>query len=489
MNADVIYTGADDGRLMGTRDGGENWTELTPDVEMLPERTYVSRVVPSAHREGTVYATFDGHQTGDYSPHVFRSDDYGASWTRITTGLPEWSVNVITEHADAENLLFLGNEVGVYLSLDRGQSWHRLDNGFPTVPVDDLKIHPRANDLIVGTHGRGIWLLEDLGPLEELARTPALASGAHLYRIGRVEDWRNWSYQEWTGRAEFRASNPPNGAKIRYWIPAPTVPEGEDDSADMEEATAVEMSDEGEMSGGDDDTLDIVITTPSGEAVRTLNGPSTPGAHEVMWDFRIDPPFTREGGGGGGFFGGGNQGPKVMPGVYQVRVEYEGSTLLGDMVVRMDPRIEVDRDALQARQGALMEVHALQKPEAEAGRVLDRMGEQLDGLEEMLEAADSVPSEISDEIESIREAADEAEDDLDDLGIGFARFTIESSTTRPTEDQFRVIERAWEEMPGILNRINELVTQRMPALYERVSEADMTHPGEAVEMPDRRGGN
>ncbi|MEE8148488.1 MAG: hypothetical protein V3T24_12845, partial [Longimicrobiales bacterium] len=121
MNPDVIYTGSDDGRLMGTRDRGATWADLTPSLPVdLPDNTYVSRVVASNVREGRVYATFDGHQTADFRPYVYASEDYGATWASISSGLPTWSVNVIVEHPDAQRLLFVGSEVGVYVSTDRG---------------------------------------------------------------------------------------------------------------------------------------------------------------------------------------------------------------------------------------------------------------------------------------------------------------------------------------------------------------------------------
>ena len=160
FNADVIYAGTDDGNVQVTMDGGESWTNVVGNIPGLPERTYVSRLAPSAHAAGRVYATFDGHRNGDYSAYVYVSENYGEDWSRIDDGLPDgWSVNVITEHHRAENLLFVGNEIGIYVSVDRGEGWTRIKNNFPTVPVDDLVIHPRENDLMVGTHGRSAWIM------------------------------------------------------------------------------------------------------------------------------------------------------------------------------------------------------------------------------------------------------------------------------------------------------------------------------------------
>ena len=169
LNANLIYVGTDDGNVQVTQDGGGTWTDLTPRIRDLPERTYVSRLVPSRFVEGRVYATFDGHRNNDFAPYVYVSDDYGQRWRDITEGLPHgWSVNVIVEHHNNEMLLFLGNEIGVYFSIDQGNSWNRLKNNLPTVSVDDIVIHPRENDLVVGTHGRSIWVMNDVTPLEQM---------------------------------------------------------------------------------------------------------------------------------------------------------------------------------------------------------------------------------------------------------------------------------------------------------------------------------
>jgi photosystem II stability/assembly factor-like uncharacterized protein len=478
MNADVLYTGADDGRLMGTRDGGTTWTDLTANVPGLPANTYVSRIAASAHQEGRVYATFDGHYTADFAPYVYRSDDYGSSWTRITNGLPDWSVNVIIEHPDAQDLLFLGNEVGVFVSLDRGGSWHRLQHGMPVVPVDDLHVHPDENDLVVGTHGRGIWIMDDVTPLEELARSPTLVDGPHLYGIGRVVDWRSFRVQEWTAQGEFRLRNPPNGARIRYWIP-----EGGAEDEGSETAT--------EDRGGD--RIDLQIMTATGEKVRTLQGPGTPGAHEIFWDFRIEPAYEARGGGGGwrgGFFGGGSpQGPKVLPGVYQVQMDHGGTTALGDMVVRLDPRLQVERSDLMSRQEALMSAYHLAKPNYEAGQALRRVSRQLDDIDELLDEASEAPEQIAAEMDALREHVTDLDDDLDDLGAGSLQFRIEGSTTRPSEDVLQLLDDAWEGIGPVIERINEVVTERMPALYRMLNDAGVrADPGEPVAIPARRGG-
>ena len=488
-NPDVLYTGSDDGRVMGTQDGGVTWVDLTPGIEGVPANTYVSRLVASAVSEGRVYATFDGHYSGDFAAYVYVSDDFGASWRSITTGLPNSSVNILAEHPDQENLLFVGNEVGLYVSTDRGSNWSPLMNGLPTVPVDDVKIHPDQNDLIIGTHGRGIWVLDNIAPLEELAAGSVASGSPYLFRVGRAVDWRTFGIQEWTGSGEFRVPNPANGARIRYWIPERAMTADDDDGEDDD-------------SGGDDDaaheesgnpdsdtaTLAINITTATGQEVRSLEGPSTPGAHEVIWDFRLDPPYVTAADTGGGGGGGPVRGPKVLPGVYQIQIEFGETTMLGDLVVRQDPRIEVSRPDLAARQAAIMSAYSLEGTAWKAGQAILRLRDQLGDVDDLLRDAESPPDALSEEVAAIREELGDISDDLDRYSLRRTRSAMEASTTRPTEDQLQLVDKAWNETPAIIARLNAVISTRMTALNRSLDQANIrADPGEIVEIPIRGG--
>ncbi len=491
MRPDVLYTGSDDGRIMGTQDGGVNWVDLTPGIRDLPTNTYVSRLVASNARESRVYATFDGHYSGDFAPYVYVSDDFGETWTSITAGLPNSSVNILAEHPDQENLLFVGNEVGLYVSTDRGSSWAALMNGLPTVPVDDIKIQPDHNDLIIGTHGRGIWVMDNITPLDELAAGSVEASRSYLFRVGRAVDWRNFRNQEWTASGEFRIPNPSTGARIRYWLPeeATMADDDADDSDDPDDEAADEEESADAEQEADDDSIDIQITTATGQEVRTLEGPSSPGAHEVIWDFRLDPPYeTEQATGGGGGFGGPVQGPKVLPGVYQIQIEYGKTTMLGDLVLRQDPRIEVSRGDLAARQAAIMSAYGLETSIHDAGQAILRLRDQLGDVDDLLNDADDASETLGEEVKAIKEDLGSISDDLDDLSVRRTRSAIEGSTTRPTEDQIEAVDKAWSDVPGIIERLNTVISERMPALNRSLDDANVrADPGDVVEIPTRGG--
>jgi photosystem II stability/assembly factor-like uncharacterized protein len=330
LNAQVIYTGAQDGTVQLTRDGGKHWTNLTKNFPGLPQYTYCSTVLPSRHAAGRVYATFDGHYSDDYKPYVYVSDDFGATWRAIVAGLPSTGINRIREHPSDPNFLVLGHERGVHFSTNAGANWTALSlvTNFPTVPADDIAIQARDNALVIGTHGRGIWILDDLGVLQVLT-AQNLASDAALAPMGAAHQIVTHQVQGWYGAQEFFAPNPAFDADINYYV-----------------------------RNGASGQATIEITDVYGNVVRTMTGPAVKGMNHVGWNLRAEAPAPppdsaasaagaaggRGGRGGGGAGGGGGRGgqavgPLVPPGTYTVIVNIPGvaKPLRGDVTVAADP--------------------------------------------------------------------------------------------------------------------------------------------------------
>ena len=487
LDAALLYVGSDDGKVHVTRDGGASWTDVTGNIPGLPERTYVSRVVASAHDIATVYATFDGHRNDDFAAHVYVSTNYGESWRRIVGGLPETSVNVITEHHRTAGLLFVGNEVGVFFSVDGGERWITLDDDLPTVPVDDIKIHPRENDLVLGTHGRGIYIMEDITPLEGLTGE-VLAAAAHLFPVRRATLYNPYTPQGWTPGV-YVSPNPAAGALVRYYL-------GEN----LPAAAAMDASSEANGDGGEDGMssdasgqVKITILDGGGEVVRELTGPGAAGIQQVRWDLRIEPPYTPSGPpqqGGGGFQGGQARGPRVLPGTYTVRLEAAGGTQEEQVVVRLDPRVEMSRADLQARQAALMSAYDLARPVYEAGQAARRVTTQLMEVSALLREEEPASEAFNEEVSGLLEEARELGRDINQAAAGArGAGAMESSSTRPTTDQLWQLDQAWEKVPPLIERLNEIVTDEMPALYRQLDEQGIRpDPGEAVTIPARRRG-
>ena len=237
--AGVIWVGTDDGNLQVTRDGGKTWVNTRNSVRGVPASTWVDRVEASHFDPAVAYAVFDGHRDNRFNSWIYRTRDYGKTWTNITSNIPDGQVmHVIREDLRNPNLLFAGTEFAVWASLDGGKKWSRFMNGMPTVATQDLVIHPRDNDLVAGTHGRSIFIADDITPLQQL--TPEiLAQPAHLFEQRTATIWENLSRGGQRGHFWFGGENPPsvvpegslprsgmsNGAMITYYLKSsPSAP-------------------------------------------------------------------------------------------------------------------------------------------------------------------------------------------------------------------------------------------------------------------------
>lgn len=308
----VYWAGTDDGNIQVSKDGGTTWTEVGKNIPGGPLEYYVSRIEPSYTEPGTAYASLDGHRNDDLKPYIFVTRNYGAGWTSISGNLPAWG-NVNTVRADPKNprLLYAGTEFGFFISVDEGAEWKQLMPGLPVVRIDDVVIHPRENDLVLSTHGRSVWVMDDISPLQQL--TPAvLAADATLFDPREAVAWKEdiSRRRSVTGAKRFRGENAPAGTAISYYLKAP--------------AGGVKL---------------VVTDLATGNVFRTLNGTGDAGINRVQWNLCSDSrPFAPGqggfgGGGGGGCAGGGGGGGQggpaqvartAQPGVYRVTLSVGG---------------------------------------------------------------------------------------------------------------------------------------------------------------------
>ncbi len=209
----VIWCGTDDGNVQITRDAGKTWKNVVKSITGLPPFTWCSRIESSHFEAGTAYAAFDGHRNDDYNTYVYKTSDYGKTWKSLKSNLLFGWVNVIREDLKNKNLLFVGTELGIYASLDSGKTWFSVKNNLPTAAVDDIAVHPRENDLIIGTHGRGIWILDDISPLQEMT-DGLLQSDFYLFRIRPTTQYYPATTREIYSRPYHAERNPVYGMNI-----------------------------------------------------------------------------------------------------------------------------------------------------------------------------------------------------------------------------------------------------------------------------------
>lgn len=323
--AGVLYVGTDDGRVQVSRDAGRTWVDVASRVPGLPARSWIAGLEASRHRDGTVYLTVDNHRSDDFGNYVYRSTDYGQTWVSIAADLPPGRVaRTLREDPRNPSVLYLGTELGLFVTIDGGASWLSFRQNMPTLAINDLVVHSRDNDLILATHGRGVWILDDLSAVQELAT--AAASGSYLFSPSPAFQIRHTNLAAHTGDMIFRGENPPPGGVIDYWL------------------------------GREGATPSLAVHDRTGQLVRTLTATRQRGVNRVTWDLRHDDivastPVSARGaagggppaGGRGGRGGGGTrlQGPLVDPGDYLVRLTVDGQTTEKTIAVGEDPRLDI----------------------------------------------------------------------------------------------------------------------------------------------------
>ncbi len=328
----LIWVGTDDGNLQITHDDGKTWTNVVGNVPGLPKNSWVNWVQASNFEAGTAYAAFDRHTYGDMAPYVFRTTDYGKTWTPLVTPQDSKGVrgyaHVIKEDLVSPNLLFLGTEFGLWVSIDGGKQWAQFKGShFPAVAVRDLAIHPRDNDLVLATHGRGIWIIDDISPWREL--TPELMSKEIAFVAGRPTQQRIEAQGGWAnGDAVFVGNNPPDAAVINYY-----------------QRTR-------HLFG----KLKIEVVDSSGRVVDDLPASKRPGLNRVTWSMHEKPPRVPP---AAQIAFAGTRGPRVLPGEYTVRLTKAGNTYETKLTVGLDRRDKFDAADRKLQYEAAMRVHAL----------------------------------------------------------------------------------------------------------------------------------
>jgi hypothetical protein len=270
----VVWAGTDDGNLQVSRDAGTTFTEVGKNLPGLPanHQYWISRVDASHFDAGTAYVSVDGHRNDDLKPYIFVTRDYGTTFQSITNNLPAFgNVQVIREDPKNKDLLYVGTEFGLYISLDGGKQWEKFMNNYPTVRTDDILVHARDGDLIAATHGRSVWIVDDITPLQQL--TPGVqAQDAALFDIRPAIAYLNDQQrgQHLGGQKLFVGENAPRGATINYYLKT--------------------------AASGD---VKVSVADGSGRTLCTSDGPKKAGINRVQWNLGA-PLLAPQGGGGGG---------------------------------------------------------------------------------------------------------------------------------------------------------------------------------------------
>jgi photosystem II stability/assembly factor-like uncharacterized protein len=367
--AGLYYAGADDGRVHVSRDGGKTWVNITAKFPNLPENAAAGTLAPSAFDEATAYATFNNHRADDYNPYVYVTTDYGNKWTSLAATLPKGqTVNCLTEDPKNPNVLYLGTEFGLFVSLDKGQHWTRLKNNLPTVPIDEITIHPRDNDMLLATHGRSIWILDDLTPIQEAAE--AMKTTISMFGVRPAMQFNpSNEYASFAGDRRFWGTNPEFGAAISFY---------------SKEAPK---------------DVRLTVRDSAGAVVREMSGADLKNVHNsginrTYWDLRHQPVETPRGRGAqGGGGGGASPGPFVLPGEYRVTLTVDGREV-GTRPVRVlgDALIKISDTDRKTQHDTALALNELQRSMNEAAAAVGAANDEIRTIQDLLKLVASPPS-------------------------------------------------------------------------------------------------
>lgn len=419
VQAGVIWVGTDDGVIQVSRNGGANWEKVTPKA--MPEWSMVSSIEASPFSPGTAYASVEADRLDDFRPYIYRTTDYGRTWTPIVAGLPSNSyVHAVREDPKKEGLLYAGTETGLYVSFDNGSLWQSLQLNLPTAPIYDLAIH--ENDLAVATHGRAFWILDDLTPLRQ-AKEAIKAVGFYLYLPEPAYRVRGNNFygtvSSGAPSSPLAGENPPAGAILDYYLPeAPKTPlhleilNGK--GAVVQEFTAVpnpQTSANGKQ---------VLITAG---AVQTADGeeyPSEPtdsaGLNRFVWNLLYAGPQS-------GQKTDDAPEPLAVPGGYTVRITVNGKSASEPLVVREDPRVHVSLADLQSEFDLQMKIRNRLQEAAEAVVEMKQVHTQLTALGSRL-ASDPATTKIAQAVNDLDTKTTDAEKAITGWKINSDRYSL-----------------------------------------------------------------
>jgi photosystem II stability/assembly factor-like uncharacterized protein len=382
----VLWVGTDDGRIHITRDGGTTWTSVEGGLKGVPANTWIPHIEASRFDAGEAFVVLDDHRRSNWAPYVYRTTDYGKTWTSLATPeLRGWAL-VVEQDTVKRDLLFLGTEFGLYFTLDGGKRWLPFRHGVPTVSVMDLALQPRTGDLVIGTHGRSALIVDDVAPLRELT-AEVMAKPVHLFPIATAQQHvrREQVSGFGLGNGEYRGENRPYGALLTYSLSRADLPlpdkDKEKERKEKERAAvlaaattwgpaAAARPEPAKPAAAEEKEPKARIRILSGgTTIRTFEAPARLGINRAVWNLRRDAlkqfprleerPDEPE-----------PSGPEVPPGTYEVVVSLGDAEARGTVAVVPDPGARLDADGWQRRWQAILAAGALRETAVDAVRRL-----------------------------------------------------------------------------------------------------------------------
>jgi photosystem II stability/assembly factor-like uncharacterized protein len=461
VSAGVIWVGTDDGNVQVTRDGGKTWTNTIRNIPGLPPNTWCSRVEASRFDAGIAYAAFDGHRTGDTGVYLYQTRDFGRTWKSLKGNLPAFGwVHVVREDTRNPRLLFAGTEFGVFASLDGGSVWFSLKNNLPTVAVHDIAVHPRDNDLIIGTHGRGVWIMDDIGFLQET--TPeVMESSGHLFSARPSTRYFTSSMREGYSRPPFAAKNPAAGMTLTFY--AKTAPK---------------------------ERPQLKITDAQGRLMAEIKFSTLPGFQRDQWNLNFVPEKdgVKTVPAAAVIYGM----PIAPPGEYTLSLTVDGQVSESKAVIEADPRMNIPAEVLSAQTEAISRTSIQASRLAGAVTAVRNLRDQLSKIEEAVGKAGESAAGVLPALAEFKTRVDGLAEEIlpkDYIGLGSREqmlrggmpfqmlvalgLNLANSAEPPTALELRKISEIERMAADQIGRLNDLIRTAIPPLNETLKKTGL----------------
>lgn len=511
MEKGVIWAGTDDGRVHVTRDAGANWTSVEANLKGAPANTWVPEIKTSLHAAGTAFIVLDNHRREDNTPYVYRTNDYGKTWTSLVTkDIQGYALSIEQDPVDP-NLIFLGTEFGLFFTKDGGKSWMKWKHGIPTTSVMGLVVHPREHDLVVATHGRSLFVIDDIRPLRTVTKE-TLAKPAHLFEIADAQQFRRRQHKgpRFVADGEFRGPNRQYGAIVNYSLNLPGLPlqtdekERERKQKERDAAARPRIADTGvpeeardiakepEAAKEDDrkePRVDFTVTDPQGKVIRKFKGPARLGVNRASWDLTRDafksPPSPDDDDEERV-----RRGPEVVPGMYTITMKFRGNEARQSVHVLPDPRQEVTVADRLAKWNAILRAGQLQESVTDAIMRIQKTRTDIEAVTTKVKKSDadsSKPDPITASAKALKQKLDAMERRLwnppPSKGlepptavmsyVGRALQALQSSFDAPTEAQMAWLARAEAAYRAVLPDYNKLFAEDVATFREAVRKQNV----------------
>ncbi len=487
----TLWVGTDDGLLQLTQDEGKTWTNITP--KDMPEWSRISQIDLSAHDSGTAYVAVDRHQFDDLHPYIYKTSDFGKTWTKLGKGIPDNAfVRVVREDPKKRGLLYAGTETGVYVSFNDGANWRALQLNLPTTPVHDLVI--KDDDLVVATHGRAFWILDDLSPLrqysDDVAKKDAfLYAPATAYRIQAGAGGGDHHPSKRTGQ------NPPAGAVIYYFLK---------DAPKAETEAKIEILDASgkvirKYSSAEYNTLEEPLDPDDKKPEKQLKPEA--GLNRFVWDLRYDEAHHVP-----GYYlweyGAGARGPVAVPGHYGVRLTVGDQSQTASFDLKLDPRVQVSQADLEQQLNLMLQTRDELSRVYDAVNQIQDVRSQLSGLKRRLPENTSTKTIVTaaDDLEKKLVAVREElinltisanEDSLAyppqlDAKLAYLAMDVGTADSAPTDAEQKEFEKLKRQSGELIGRWQDLQRRDLAAFQKLTAEGSLSTvvvppPGRATE--------